>query len=485
MERGGVEEPIHQTCTQTCHFTFNESDEECLGCLSTSSHDVRGRLHGCKNLPFNEFMISLDSDPCPQTELAWRPSPAYDLATGSSDLNWTPGGRLTQVNSSFDDLEVDPPSHIGGLRAPLPSFNASSHNLGIGFSYSGAPNALIPSFIQSSSDHPDGLCGCYYGSRNQTALFKGIAGDPDHVALFVRVDIPERHLRHRLRHEIKALAHRRYHEWAEEPDKVPGEDEMRDIQGPTLRLFLENLAEDGCVSLPRLTKDLADALYDVKPFLKSLEAFQDARSVYHDLSGATVSLRVIDHPLHTARWVSEPGAKTAMLRRRRFACIAYFESGVYDMSPDVFSDVIAISTRNSLYISAILLGDPFETQDTSDDIRHVIGNVGKTGIVLMVAPLVPRVRPVDLGMWRGIAHDRFDGNRVDSFGATSLHLSFTEFEMPLDIGQRGSIDSDMHVRVVETIISVYDRADWVADLDVLLLYGTHTKENKFVRRLLR
>ena len=155
---------------------------------------------------------------------------------------------------------------------------------------------------------------------------------------------------------------------------------------------------------------------------------------------------------------------------------------MYDLDPADFSEVIAISTRNSLYVSSVLLGDPFETGDMND-VRHVIGNVGKTGVVMMVAPLAPKVRPPDLNKWKRVAHSRFSGERHDSFKATSLHLSFTEFEMPFDIGQRGSIDRDMHVRVVETIISVYDRGDWVADLDILLLYEFQIRGHEFIRRL--
>ena len=45
-----------------------------------------------------------------------------------------------------------------------------------------------------------------------------------------------------------------------------------------------------------------------------------------------------------------------------------------------------------------------------------------------------------------------------------------------------AIDRDSHVRIVETVISVYDRADWVADLDVLLLYESAVKGSEFVKR---
>ncbi|KPM44962.1 hypothetical protein AK830_g1627 [Neonectria ditissima] len=101
----------------------------------------------------------------------------------------------------------------------------------------------------------------------------------------------------------------------------------------------------------------------------------------------------------------------------------------------------------------------------------------------MVAPLAPKIRSPDLGKWRQISHAPFQGDLEDCFQSTSLHLSFTEFEIPVDIGQRGSIDKDTQGCVVETVISVFDRGKWVADLDVLLLYEPTLAGHAFVKRL--
>ncbi|KAK0716824.1 hypothetical protein B0T26DRAFT_675244 [Lasiosphaeria miniovina] len=229
-----------------------------------------------------------------------------------------------------------------------------------------------------------------------------------------------------------------------------------------------------------------EAQFNIAPYFKSLKAIQLARSVYQKLSGATASLRVTDHPLHDARWIpnailSSAAVELDLPRAYRFACIAFFESG-YDLDPTEFTEVIAISSRNSLYVSQVLLGDPFFGGDMNE-VRHVMENVGKTGVVMMVAPLAPRVRAAELNRWKQVSHVRFNLKRENCFQATFLHLSFTDFEMPFDIGQRGSIDRAIHVRVVETVISVYDRGDWVADLDVLILYQPTLYGNRFIRRL--
>lgn len=433
------------TCSLGCHTSFHLMDQECLGCLLLSALEaaemgpVMGGVHGCANLPIEQFRLSTIADP-------------------------------------FCQIHINP---------PWPS--SSSLNFGIGLPHPNGHGGHLEFLIQGVWNDRDGLCGCYHGSDSSTpVVFKAIAGNPAHVALFVRVDNTlEGGLRDRLRHQIKQLARRRQYEWGAEPDKVPDDAEMQGIRGATLRQFLAEIGRHGAVSVPGLGIDLTEKRFDIERYVDSVEAYQAARSLYARLSGATVSLRVIDRPLHSAGWAAggDLEAPSQFARSRRLACIAYFESGVYDMSPDNFDDVIALSTRNSLYISAILLGDPFEAQQNADHIRHVIGNVGKTGIVLMVAPLAPKVRQPDLGMWKRVAHSRFDRSREDCFAATSLHLSFTEFEMPVDIGQRGSIDRDMHVRVIETIISVYDRADWVADLDILQLYESRLRGNTFVKRL--
>ncbi|KAJ2996572.1 hypothetical protein NUW58_g935 [Xylaria curta] len=183
-------------------------------------------------------------------------------------------------------------------------------------------------------------------------------------------------------------------------------------------------------------------------------------SIYRGLVGASVSLRVIDRPLYKAHWIPENDFfaqdNLDLARPQRFAYIAFFESA--------------------------LLSDPFGLSVKSD-IRHVIGNVGKTGMVMMVAPLAPRIRPLNINKWKQIAHAPFDGHAEDRFTSTSLHLSFTEFKMPFNIGQRGSIDRDIQVRSVETVISVYDRSEWLADLDILLLYEQGLRGHEYVKRL--
>jgi hypothetical protein len=153
-----------------------------------------------------------------------------------------------------------------------------------------------------------------------------------------------------------------------------------------------------------------------------------------------------------------------------------FESGSYNIDPSDLNEVIAISSLNSIFVSNIPLEDPFGIGHV-DDITRVVGNVGKTGMVLMVAPHEPRIRKVELDEFRLVTHAPFNGKAEDSFKSTFGHLRFTEFEMAFNVGERGAIDKDLSL--VETLSQVFERERWVADIDVLPLFQPH---NDLIRR---
>jgi hypothetical protein len=88
------------------------------------------------------------------------------------------------------------------------------------------------------------------------------------------------------------------------------------------------------------------------------------------------------------------------------------------------------------------------------------------------------IRDIDLNSWRLNSYRTFDGTASRSFETTSLHLSFTEYHIPLFDGSRGAHDNQ--VSFVESVISVRNKGQWIADVDPLpLLNGV--SEN--IRRL--
>ena len=67
--------------------------------------------------------------------------------------------------------------------------------------------------------------------------------------------------------------------------------------------------------------------------------------------------------------------------------------------------------------------------------------------------------------YRIVPRAPYNGKREDNFRATTLHLSFTDWRLPLQTSVRRVIDEA--VSLAESVVSVYNRGKWVADLDIL------------------
>lgn len=149
-----------------------------------------------------------------------------------------------------------------------------------------------------------------------------------------------------------------------------------------------------------------------------------------------------------------------------FACIAMLESGNIDLASTGLQSVMAMSSGDSLYIATPLLSDPANQLDSK--ITRIRGNVGRAGIALLIPPDQPRTREIDPKDWNLINHDEFDGVITDSFKSTSLHMSFTEFVLPIDTGLRGIRDTEIYF--LETVISMHDKGRWMGDLKILPVF---------------
>jgi len=110
------------------------------------------------------------------------------------------------------------------------------------------------------------------------------------------------------------------------------------------------------------------------------------------------------------------------------------------------------------------------TCDPSEDVQpyelqKVLGNVGRAGITMLVPPKDPIVQQVDASSWQVIENNCFDGKELDCYSKTSLHLSFTEYCVPLyQITQHGR---DHGVFFLESVVSVHDSETWIGDVDIL------------------
>lgn len=220
---------------------------------------------------------------------------------------------------------------------------------------------------------------------------------------------------------------------------------------------------------------------------RSLHAFDLASKVYRNLDGATISLKLISRPLHKSTWLPQPlvysgsnrdmhsitdNGRTASLvpatpislsRQQSFACIAGFESGSIHLDPQELDYALAMCSENSIFVAAVALSDPFD-HAAPDNIKRLVGNIGRPGICFLVAPQDPRIRDLS-DQYNVVTHAPYDCKRENNFKGTSLHLSFTNWAFPLEASGVRTIDQD--VLVVESVISVLDRGKWVADLDIL------------------
>ena len=169
----------------------------------------------------------------------------------------------------------------------------------------------------------------------------------------------------------------------------------------------------------------------------------------------------------TERFERKRSVDMESLLARSFACIAWFDSGEFDITPRDLHRVIALANGDSIYVASALLVDP--TIDTSEvPIKRVFGNIGRPQMSLLIPPSSPTIAEPNPCSWRLINHHTFDGTFPNCFTSTSLHLTFTDFEMPLDVGARGL--RDRQVVLLESLVSIDDRGRNIGDLDVLSMF---------------
>ena len=194
--------------------------------------------------------------------------------------------------------------------------------------------------------------------------------------------------------------------------------------------------------------------------ITSLIALANAHEIYQTLPEAEVDLSVASRPLCEAKW----SVIRQLSRTIALACVTMFDTGSLDIDPLDLDQVIAISSANKIYAIESLFSDPYRPPP-AHILRQVIGNLGKSGVSLLLSPQDTIVREPDLETWRSVNHVRFDGKFEDNFASTSLHLSLTGYEQALNIQNHGKKDNE--ASYLEAVLSVHDSGIWVADINIL------------------
>jgi len=221
-----------------------------------------------------------------------------------------------------------------------------------------------------------------------------------------------------------------------------------------LKLVIQNFSKDGL---------------DVGSYYHSLCALSMVDKIYRTMGDATLSPNVLTKPLSSANWI-EGKIKSFFFapkptRATTFACISYLESGL-DLALQHYSNIMAVSSGDSIFVASGLLQDPSQTSEDTL-VKRVIGNVGKPGLVLLVPPPNPICLTPKVEDWKVLNFDNFDGKSYDTFNDTSLHLSFTDWNVPLDVGIAGHGRRNVEAHIFEALVSVHDKGRWIADLDIL------------------
>ncbi|KAK0513938.1 hypothetical protein JMJ35_003660 [Cladonia borealis] len=246
---------------------------------------------------------------------------------------------------------------------------------------------------------------------------------------------------------------------------------------------------------------LGDALYrkfssvdETLDYRKSLRAVSAAASLYKDLGIATIDVRVLERRLWDSPWIpiatSENMARYRLEAQQRtsakfgssalnaskilfsrplnlasaFSCICFSESGRFQVQPKNLRNVMAMCSNDLIWVASYLLEDPSKSEGKIG-IRVFPGNIGRSSIAFLLPPMNPMRRPNSIHGFRDIVHRPFDGHLQNNFRTTSLHLSFTTAESPLGDNFSGMQDDELYL--LETLLSVHEGGDWVADLDIL------------------
>ncbi|RKL46403.1 hypothetical protein BFJ70_g2895 [Fusarium oxysporum] len=281
----------------------------------------------------------------------------------------------------------------------------------------------------------------------------------------------------------EAAIFKRTKETNENSDPISGQPTSADGLSKVLATILHDSVLD--VDQLRLYFNKFHDRYSVVPLLSAL-AF--SQTVYQGLKGATVSMEALMVSLQDMRWprwlrtvqdesgrylhnISSPGSDHSNshgeLSHRlavSLACIAMFESGEFDIDPRALLGTFALSSGDSIYLTSAMTTDP-ALVTARGEVRRVLGNLGRPEMVFLVSAAKPMLGGCDLSSWRMVDHEPFDGLLLNSFTSTTLHLTLTDFEMPIDIGVRGLRDTQ--VVILESVVSLNDSGKHLGDLNIV------------------
>jgi hypothetical protein len=143
----------------------------------------------------------------------------------------------------------------------------------------------------------------------------------------------------------------------------------------------DDLVGRGGVITIRLTNQNADD-----------KAIAAAEKIYSNLRGAKVYLQVTSSTISKSSWWTKFQKSERQTLKAIFSCIAYFQTGGLDLDTSTIGpETLAVCHASSVFVAWRLLSDPL-------DVDSITGNIGKPGLVLLLSPVSPQIRKLDMAL---------------------------------------------------------------------------------------
>lgn len=271
---------------------------------------------------------------------------------------------------------------------------------------------------------------------------------------------------------------------------------------------------------------LAQFLSRETPWSRQLKFLHKLSNIYNDesMKDSTISCRVFERPLLRPwqqrralhPWVPDDSEvhddeNSNISKIQELATLCYLETGSHGVQtlPDsTLRAIIAFSVGDSIFVRSEvsplvmsylrtfrrqapnhqlranhiciqLVQDPWTGRQESQDSAHpgftrLLGNIGKPGLTLLTTPSDLLVAERDPGTWKMANYAPFNGEFIDCFSRTSLHLTVLDWSLPVsDDKSYGQLTTEVHL--AEAVVSVHDSGAWVGDVDLLTSLASVTR----------
>ncbi|KAF3022067.1 hypothetical protein E8E14_013357 [Neopestalotiopsis sp. 37M] len=210
---------------------------------------------------------------------------------------------------------------------------------------------------------------------------------------------------------------------------------------------------------PRKILELDDSISKTLQYLAM--AYTGA---FKTIKGPVIQVQTLEKPLLGANCLKN--VRNAHEQQQiKISILAYFVAGHDIQHVRIPNNIVGISFGDSIFVPHRLLHDPLMLSDPQAFVR-ILGNIGKPGFVMFFSVLDPMTSQLDPSFWRVVNPRHFDGMAVNLFQNTSMHLSFTNWERPLE-RYESTGDRDVQTFLMESVISIREKGVWIGDVDVM------------------